>query len=87
MLLQRNLNVQICIIIKLLESVFIVADIVKLVTKGQKPYFRPTLPDQDANDEGCGEELSNVIRRCWAEDAAERPDFHSLKTIIKRMNK
>jgi len=27
------------------------------------------------------------VKRCWAEDQAERPDFHALKTIIKRINK
>jgi hypothetical protein len=66
-----------------------------MVKNGQKPYFRPTLLSSQATTasgdeeyEGCSsEELLTMIRRCWAEDPTERPDFHALKTIIKRINK
>ena len=61
-------------------------DIYKLLVKGQTPLCRPTLPEPD-DDDGCNEELSNLIKRCWAEEPGDRPDFHALKNIIKRMNK
>ncbi|PVD36191.1 hypothetical protein C0Q70_03166, partial [Pomacea canaliculata] len=53
------------------------------VRDGVKPYFRPTLENYDCP---C-DELAGVIRRCWAEDPAERPDFQALRTLIKRLNK
>ncbi|KAK6176544.1 hypothetical protein SNE40_014809 [Patella caerulea] len=53
------------------------------VRNGMKPYFRPTLEDFDCP---C-DELAGVIRKCWAEDALERPDFHALKSIIRKLNK
>ena len=53
------------------------------LTKGMKPYFRPTLEEFDCPND----ELADVVRRCWTEDPAERPDFHSLRTVVKKMNK
>lgn len=50
---------------------------------GIKPYFRPTLEESDCP---C-DELAVVIRRCWAEDPMERPDFQALKSIIRKLNK
>ncbi len=53
------------------------------VKAGLKPHFRPTLEDYDCP---C-DELADVIRRCWAEDPIERPDFQALKSIIRKLNK
>ncbi|CAB0004470.1 unnamed protein product [Nesidiocoris tenuis] len=39
------------------------------------------------SDECCDEELSSLMRRCWAEDPVDRPDFGILKTTIRRLNK
>lgn len=61
-------------------------EIYKRVKDGKKPYFRPSLAEQ-VDEEAYSEDLLNMIRRCWAEDPAERPDFHALKAIIKRINK
>ncbi|ESP00406.1 hypothetical protein LOTGIDRAFT_140809 [Lottia gigantea] len=58
-------------------------EILTKVKNGMKPYFRPTLEDFDCP---C-DELAGVIRRMWSEDPAERPDFHSLKNIIRKLNK
>ncbi|KAK6184965.1 hypothetical protein SNE40_007304 [Patella caerulea] len=58
-------------------------DILPKVKNGMKPYFRPTLEDFDCP---C-DELAGVIRRCWSEDPTERPDFQSLKNIIRKLNK
>ncbi|XP_041355945.1 atrial natriuretic peptide receptor 1-like [Gigantopelta aegis] len=58
-------------------------DIVEKVKQNVKPYFRPTMEDFDCP---C-DELANVIRRCWSDDPADRPDFQSLKNIIRKLNK
>ena len=63
-----------------------VAEIYRKVKNGQqKPFFRPTIDHVDNED--CSEDLANMIKKCWAEDPMERPDFHSLKTIIRKINK
>nr|KAG5687633.1 hypothetical protein BaRGS_008116 [Batillaria attramentaria] len=53
------------------------------VRNGLKPYFRPTLEEYDCP---C-DELADVIRRCWAEDQSDRPDFTQLKSIIRKLNR
>ncbi|XP_034660626.1 atrial natriuretic peptide receptor 1 [Drosophila subobscura] len=48
----------------------------------QKP-FRPDLePFGDTKAD-----INGIIRRCWAEDPAERPDFNTLKSMIRKFNK
>ncbi|CAN7983100.1 unnamed protein product, partial [Ixodes hexagonus] len=54
-------------------------EIVENVRKGHKLPFRPLL-----EEDCCSEEVAQMIRRCWSEDPAERPDFHSLKPLIRR---
>jgi len=50
--------------------------------------INPTLGEAEEYGDGCSsEELVTTVKRCWAEDPGERPDFHALKTIIKRINK
>jgi len=70
------------------------AEVYKLVKNGQSsvPFrptlINPTLGEAEEYGDGCSsEELVTTVKRCWAEDPAERPDFHALKTIIKRINK
>ncbi|XP_041356549.1 atrial natriuretic peptide receptor 1-like [Gigantopelta aegis] len=58
-------------------------EIIQKVCKGLRPYFRPTIEDFDCP---C-DELAEVIRRCWAEDPMERPDFQALKSVIRKLNK
>ncbi|BFZ14046.1 hypothetical protein BsWGS_17085 [Bradybaena similaris] len=58
-------------------------EILEKLKKGMKPYFRPTLEEFDCPND----ELAGVIRRCWTEDPAERPDFQQLRTMIKKLNK
>lgn len=48
--------------------------------------FRPTLLD-NYNNEAISEGLLGMVRRCWQDDAHVRPDFHTLKSTIKRINK
>ncbi|XP_071083341.1 atrial natriuretic peptide receptor 1-like isoform X2 [Haliotis cracherodii] len=58
-------------------------DIYEKLKNGVRPYFRPTIEEYDCP---C-DELADVIKRCWAEDPAERPDFTALKSIIRKLNK
>ncbi|XP_043190575.1 atrial natriuretic peptide receptor 2-like isoform X1 [Amphibalanus amphitrite] len=57
-------------------------EIVENVRNGQKPPFRPAIDDDMAD-----EEVLQMMRRCWSEDPVDRPDFHALKGIIRRLNK
>ncbi|KAH8271442.1 hypothetical protein KR018_010761, partial [Drosophila ironensis] len=62
-------------------------EIIELV-KGYHPLrmekpFRPELePNGDTKAD-----INGIIRRCWAEDPADRPDFNTLKSMIRRFNK
>ncbi|XP_043212979.1 atrial natriuretic peptide receptor 2-like, partial [Amphibalanus amphitrite] len=56
-------------------------EIVENVRNGQKPPFRPAIDDDMAD-----EEVLQMMRRCWSEDPVDRPDFHALKGIIRRLN-
>uniref|UniRef100_A0A1B6L105 Guanylate cyclase n=1 Tax=Graphocephala atropunctata TaxID=36148 RepID=A0A1B6L105_9HEMI len=55
-------------------------EIVEGVRNGQK-CLRPT------TELACEEEVTSLMKRCWAEDPADRPDFTSLKATIRRLNK
>lgn len=44
--------------------------------------LRPLLEDHMAEDD-----IIVMIRKCWASEASERPDFASLQTIIRKVNK
>ncbi|XP_074661702.1 atrial natriuretic peptide receptor 1-like isoform X2 [Tubulanus polymorphus] len=52
------------------------------VKNGTPPYFRPSLEEDE-----CSEEVLGMIKRCWAEDPNERPDFHQLRSMIRKFNK
>ncbi|XP_064112052.1 atrial natriuretic peptide receptor 1-like [Macrobrachium nipponense] len=56
--------------------------IVENVKNGGYQPFRPSTEDEVAE-----EEVMQMMRRCWAEEPMERPDFHQLKTIIRRLNR
>ncbi|XP_066273633.1 atrial natriuretic peptide receptor 1-like [Branchiostoma lanceolatum] len=52
-----------------------------IIMKLKKEYFRPTITDNiPAN-------VRTLMERCWAEDAADRPDFHTLKIYVKSLNR
>ncbi|XP_066940085.1 atrial natriuretic peptide receptor 1 [Macrobrachium rosenbergii] len=56
--------------------------IIENVKNGGFPAFRPS-----TEDEAEEEEVIQLMKRCWAEEPTERPDFHQLKNIIRRLNK
>ena len=64
----------------------VIAEKYRRVKDVERPYFRPTLRVADEGDT-CSEELANMIKKCWDEEPLNRPDFHTLKSIIRKINK
>nr|XP_006813370.1 PREDICTED: atrial natriuretic peptide receptor 1-like [Saccoglossus kowalevskii] len=56
-------------------------EIVQKVRASNKPYFRPSVDKST-----CPEELYPVMEKCWSQDQAERPDFNSLRTTMRKIN-
>jgi atrial natriuretic peptide receptor A len=44
--------------------------------------LRPLLEENMAE-----EEILAMIRKCWSEDPNERPDFVSIQSIMRKVNK
>lgn len=68
------------------------AEIYRQVKEMKKPYFRPTLDSIDTMLESdkaseSYQDLANIIERCWSNDPFDRPDFHTLKTSLRKINK
>ncbi|NWQ72489.1 ANPRA protein, partial [Neopipo cinnamomea] len=58
------------------------AEIIERVKSGERPIFRPSA------NVGCHlEELGQLMRHCWAEDALERPDFNQIKVQLRKFNR
>ncbi|KAF7995591.1 hypothetical protein HCN44_006698 [Aphidius gifuensis] len=57
-------------------------EIVEAVRKGGGSPLRPLI-DEAAVEE----EVATLMRRCWAQDSADRPDFPALKQTIRKINK
>ncbi|XP_066595921.1 atrial natriuretic peptide receptor 1 [Prorops nasuta] len=57
-------------------------EIVEGVRRGGSSPLRPVI-DEAAVEE----EVATLMRRCWAQDAADRPDFPALKQTIRKINK
>lgn len=53
------------------------------VKNGGHPPFRPCTDEEAVGEE----EVIQMMKKCWAEECMERPDFHQLKSIIRRLNK
>uniref|UniRef100_A0A0C9RFT0 guanylate cyclase n=1 Tax=Fopius arisanus TaxID=64838 RepID=A0A0C9RFT0_9HYME len=56
--------------------------IVEGVRRGGGSPLRPLI-DEAAVEE----EVATLMRRCWAQDSADRPDFPALKQTIRKINK
>ncbi|KAF5284737.1 hypothetical protein FQA39_LY04462 [Lamprigera yunnana] len=39
------------------------------------------------DEETCDEDVAQLMTRCWAEDAADRPDFAIVKNTIRKLNR
>ncbi|XP_060825092.1 atrial natriuretic peptide receptor 1-like isoform X2 [Bombus pascuorum] len=57
-------------------------EIVEGVKRAGGSPLRPAI-DESAVEE----EVTTLMRRCWAQDAADRPDFPALKQTIRKINK
>ncbi|XP_011301299.1 atrial natriuretic peptide receptor 1 isoform X5 [Fopius arisanus] len=57
-------------------------EIVEGVRRGGGSPLRPLI-DEAAVEE----EVATLMRRCWAQDSADRPDFPALKQTIRKINK
>ncbi|XP_076630684.1 atrial natriuretic peptide receptor 1 isoform X3 [Colletes latitarsis] len=57
-------------------------EIVEGVKRGGGSPMRPAIGESSAE-----EVVATLMKRCWAEDAADRPDFSALKQTIRKMNK
>ncbi|KAG7200781.1 hypothetical protein KM043_003157 [Ampulex compressa] len=56
--------------------------IVEGVKRGGGSPLRPAIDEASVE-----EEVATLMRRCWAQDAADRPDFPALKQTIRKINK
>ncbi|PBC29380.1 Atrial natriuretic peptide receptor [Apis cerana cerana] len=56
--------------------------IVEGVKRGGGSPLRPAIDDAAVE-----EEVATLMRKCWAQDAADRPDFPALKQTIRKINK
>lgn len=54
----------------------------EIITRVCEESLRPLLEDTMAD-----EEILAMIRKCWSEDVNERPDFVSLQSIMRKVNK
>lgn len=50
--------------------------------KSREKCLRPSVADLS-----CDEEVGVLMKRCWTEDPADRPDFTTLKAVIRKLNK
>ncbi|KOC59164.1 Atrial natriuretic peptide receptor 1 [Habropoda laboriosa] len=57
-------------------------EIVEGVKRGGGSPLRPAIDESSVE-----EEVATLMRRCWAQDAADRPDFPALKQTIRKINK
>ncbi|KAE9531372.1 hypothetical protein AGLY_010578 [Aphis glycines] len=60
---------------------YYVTEIVDSV-KSKEKCLRPSVVDLS-----CDEEVGLLMKRCWTEDPADRPDFTTLKAVIRKLNK
>lgn len=63
-----------------------VSEIIDAVRNGpDATHSHPLRPFIDENT--CEDEVANLMRRCWAEEPQDRPDFNVLKNTIRKLNK
>ncbi|EGI69253.1 Atrial natriuretic peptide receptor B [Acromyrmex echinatior] len=56
--------------------------IIEGVRRGGGSPLRPVIDDASVE-----EEVATLMRRCWAQESADRPDFPALKQTIRKINK
>lgn len=64
-------------------TIFPNLDIVQRVKKVENPPFRPHVPQLIEN----AEQLRDLMKRCWDENADERPAFPEIRKEIENLMK
>uniref|UniRef100_A0AAQ5ZYV0 Guanylate cyclase n=1 Tax=Amphiprion ocellaris TaxID=80972 RepID=A0AAQ5ZYV0_AMPOC len=57
-------------------------EIVQAVTQGGVPPLRPSLCVHSHS-----EELSVLMQRCWSEEPSDRPDFNTIKLLLRKQHR
>lgn len=57
-------------------------EILEKVQSRNFPYFRPDISGYD-----CPENLAELMRKCWSDNAEERPTFDNIRDTIRRTMK
>ena len=63
--------------------IFLYLDIVNRVQKVENPPFRPYVPHSIEN----ATQLKFLMKKCWNENADERPNFHEIKKDVENLMK
>uniref|UniRef100_A0A7N9AZY1 Guanylate cyclase n=1 Tax=Mastacembelus armatus TaxID=205130 RepID=A0A7N9AZY1_9TELE len=57
-------------------------EIIQTVRQGMVPPLRPSLCFHSHS-----EELGVLMQRCWCEEPSERPDFHTIKVLLRKQHR
>ncbi|XP_058475260.1 atrial natriuretic peptide receptor 1 [Solea solea] len=57
-------------------------EIVQAVRRGEAPPLRPSLCFHSHS-----EELGVLMQRCWSEESSERPDFNTIKILLRKQHR
>ncbi|XP_029369285.1 atrial natriuretic peptide receptor 1 isoform X2 [Echeneis naucrates] len=57
-------------------------EIIQAVCQGASPVLRPSLCFQTHS-----EDLGVLMQRCWSQDPGDRPDFSTIKILLRKQNK
>ena len=63
-----------------------ITEIVKRVSDGETPPFRPREPEC-ADKDYKQSQMSELMEVCWKEDPDERPSLDKVKSSLKNINK
>ncbi|XP_078664612.1 atrial natriuretic peptide receptor 1-like [Branchiostoma floridae x Branchiostoma belcheri] len=63
------------------DSCLLPEDMLQRVQHSEEPPYRPTV-----SDVVCPQNLRSLMEKCWSEDPEERPDFHSLRGMVKKLS-
>ena len=65
------------------KSVGFFTEVVERVRRGGKPPYRPKVINDDNDDD----QLVQVMKLCWEEIPAFRPNFNSIKQMLNNLSK
>lgn len=69
-------------VLPLLTSHLSPPEIVQVVRQGRTPPLRPALCSSSHS-----EELGVLMQRCWSEDPGDRPDFSTIKVLLRKQHR